>query len=111
MHRTIIVARINPNAEPDVAGVFAESDATQLPYELGVRRRSLYSLNDVYLHVIDFADDPVETLRRAPENPGFRKISADLRPYIRAYDEETWRTPQDAVAKEFYRWDASPLGK
>lgn len=107
MYRSIIVARIQPNAESAVAEVFANSDATSLPQELGVRRRSLYSLNDIYLHVVDFHQDPAETLRRAPDLPGFRQISTDLKPYIRAYDEENWRTPQDAVAKEFYRWDAS----
>jgi cyclase len=107
MHRTIIVAHIRPNAESSVAEVFANSDATSLPYELGVQRRSLYALNDLYLHVVDFHNDPVETLRRAPKLPGFQKISADLRPFIHAYDEENWKTPQDAVAKEFYRWDAT----
>ena len=107
MYRSIIVARIRPNAEPSVAQVFADSDATSLPHELGVARRSLYSLNDIYLHVIDMHNDPMETLRDAPKLPGFQQISANLRPYIHAYDEENWRKPQDAVAKEFYRWDAS----
>lgn len=104
MHRTIIVARIQPDCEPAVAQVFADSDATSLPHDLGVQRRALYSLSDVYLHVIDFRDDPAEALRRAPELPAFRKISADLSPFIRPYDEKNWRSPQDAVAREFYRW-------
>lgn len=106
MYRSIIVARIKPQAEPSVAQVFAKSDATTLPFDLGVQRRSLYSLNDIYLHVIDFHNDPEETLRKATDLPGFRQISAELRPYINAYDEENWKTPQDAVAKEFYRWEA-----
>lgn len=106
MHRTIIVARIQPDAEPAVAKVFADSDATNLPHELGVHRRTLYSLNDVYLHVIDFRPgaDPAEALRRAPQLPAFRQISQDLSAFIRPYDEHNWRSPQDAVAREFYRW-------
>jgi cyclase len=109
MNRTVIVARIAPGAQADVARVFAESDTTSLPHELGVAHRTLYSLNDVYLHVIDFADggDPAEALRRAPQLPAFRQISADLSRYIRPYDEATWRSPQDAVAREFYRWSAA----
>jgi cyclase len=107
MNRTIIVARIKPDAEPDVADVFARSDATSLPHDLGVERRSLYSLRDVYLHVIDFREDPEAALRRGPQLPGFRRISADLKPFISPYDEASWRSPQDAVAREFYRWSAT----
>ncbi|GIG63081.1 polyketide synthase [Longispora fulva] len=103
MHRTVIVARIKPMAEAAVAEVFGNSDATSLPYELGVEQRSLYSLNDIYLHVVDFREDPVETLRRATDLPGFRQISAELRPFISPYDPN-WAKPQDAVAREFYRW-------
>jgi len=107
MNRTIIVARIEPNAERAVADVFAASDATSLPHDLGVQHRALYSLQDIYLHVIDFNDDPAQALRKAQDLPGFRQISTDLRPYIKPYDELTWRTPQDAVAKQFYRWSAA----
>jgi cyclase len=106
MNRTVIVARIQPEAEPDVARVFAESDATALPRELGVEARSLYSLGDLYLHVIDFRGSPADALRRAPQLPAFRQISADLSTFIRPYDPATWRSPQDAVAREFYRWRA-----
>jgi cyclase len=107
MNRTIIVARIRPDAEPDVAEIFGKSDATSLPHELGVRQRTLYSLRDIYLHVIEFEHDPGQALRRGPELPGFRQISADLRPFIQPYDEANWRSPQDAMAREFYRWSAT----
>lgn len=106
MNRTIIVARIEPDAQRAVADVFAASDATSLPYDLGVQQRTLYSLQDIYLHVIDFNQDPGEALRKATQLPGFRQISDDLKPYIKPYDARTWRTPQDAVAKQFYRWAA-----
>jgi cyclase len=106
MNRTIIVARIAPDAQPAVAEIFKNSDATALPQELGVACRSLYSLGDLYLHAIDFRADPAEALRRARGLPAFEQISADLRPFIRPYDEATWRSPQDAVAREFYRWSA-----
>lgn len=106
MNRTIIVARIEPNAERSVADVFAASDATSLPYDLGVQQRTLYSLQDIYLHVIDFDQEPGEALRKAAKLPGFRQISEELKPFIKPYDPQTWRTPQDAVAKQFYRWSA-----
>ena len=106
MNRTIIVARIQPDAERAVANVFAASDATSLPHDLGVQQRALYSLQDIYLHVIDFREDPVQAMRRAQELPGFRQISDDLKPFIKPYDEKRWRSPQDAVANQFYRWSS-----
>jgi polyketide synthesis cyclase len=107
MNRMIIVARIQPDAESAVADIFAHSDATTLPHEMGVERRSLYSLGDIYLHAIDFSLDPAEAMRRAPGLPEFNRISTELRPFIKPYDEAKWRSPQDAVAREFYRWSAT----
>ena len=107
MNRTVIVARIRAGAEGTVAGIFEKSDATTLPHQIGVRHRSLYRLEDVYLHVVEFREDPATALLRARDLPAFQQISHDLSPYIRPYDEATWRSPQDAVAREFYRWSAT----
>jgi hypothetical protein len=104
MNRSVIVARIQPGEEKSVARIFAESDATDLPHDLGVKTRSLYSLGDLYLHVIEFRDDPSEALRKGPALPGFQQISEDLRAYIKPYDPKTWKSPADAVAREFYNW-------
>ncbi|GIF63717.1 polyketide synthase [Asanoa ishikariensis] len=104
MNRTVIVAKIQPDSQQSVAQIFAASDATSLPHDLGVRARSLYSLNDLYLHVIEFAEDPTEALRKGPGMAGFKQISDDLRAYIKPYDPQTWKSPQDAVAREFYHW-------
>jgi len=104
MNRTLIVARMDPSSESEVARIFAASDATSLPRQLGVTHRSLYRLDDVYIHLVEMDGDPAERLRTARGLPGFRQISADLDPYIRPYDPATWRSPQDALAREFYRW-------
>ena len=106
MNRTLIVARIRTGAHDKVASIFADSDATSLPHQVGVSRRSLYSLNDVYIHVVDMVGDPDQALRNARELPAFRRISTDLDPYIKPYDPATWRSPQDALAREFYSWSA-----
>ena len=106
MSRTIIVARIRPGTEREVARIFGASDATPLPEIIGVRQRSLYSLNDLYVHVVDIddGDEPQpETLERARALAGFKQVCEDLAPYISPYDS-TWGRPQDAVATEFYRW-------
>jgi cyclase len=105
MSRTLIVARIRPGAEPEVGRIFAASDATDLPAEIGVRERSLYSLHDVYVHVVDFATSDDRVLEHARTLPGFRQISHDLAPHISPYDP-AWARPQDAVARRFYHWRA-----
>jgi cyclase len=107
MHRTIIVARMRSDAQVAVAEIFQESDATSLPHQIGVQHRSLYSLGDIYLHVVEFRDDAEATLRRSRELPGFQQISQKLSAFIKPYDERNWRSPQDAVAREFYRWSAT----
>src|SRR4051812_35755298 len=105
MNRTLIVARIRPGTEPDVGRIFAASDATDLPAEIGVQERSLYSLHDVYVHVVDFAAGDQPPLERARALPGFRQVSRDLTPFISAY-HPSWERPQDAVARRFYHWRA-----
>jgi cyclase len=106
-NQMIIVARIKPGAEPNVARIFGESDAGPLPAELGVTGRWLYSLEDVYLHLLERTDASfADAMRQNHDKPAFAKIMDDLSPYISAYSPDTWRSPVDAVAKEFYRWRA-----
>jgi hypothetical protein len=106
MSRTLIVARIRPGTESEVGRIFAESDATDLPTEIGVQERSLYSLHDIYVHVIDFGAGSKGSLEHARALPGFQQISRDLAPFISPYDPG-WTRPQDAVAQRFYHWRAS----
>ncbi|MCZ7429075.1 TcmI family type II polyketide cyclase [Micromonospora sp. WMMA1949] len=105
MDRSLIVAKVVPTAEDRVAEIFAESDATELPGLVGVRHRSLYRLHDLYVHLLETetpAQGAVEDNRGHPE---FVRISERLRPYISPY-LPTWRSPRDAMAHCFYRYDA-----
>ena len=104
-NQTAIVARIKPDAEPDVARIFGESDAGPLPAQMSVTGRWLYSIDDVYLHLLERIDD-ASLADAIHDNPAFVKIMDDLSPYISAYSPDAWRSPEDAVAKEFYRWRA-----
>ncbi|MGX4653899.1 TcmI family type II polyketide cyclase [Micromonospora sp. SCSIO 07396] len=105
--RTVIVARIKPGAEPTVAQIFAESDAGELPTLMGVTGRWLYSIDDVYLHVLERTGETFAgAVRQEHDQPAFAKIMDDLSPYISAYDPDSWESPLDAVATEFYRWRA-----
>lgn len=105
VHRTLIVARISDGAKNAVADLFARSDATDLPHQVGVRERTLFEFHGLYFHLID-ADSDVRTgVEAIRDDPTFVKLSADLEPYISPYDPQQWRSPADAMARSFYHWE------
>ncbi|MEV4812416.1 TcmI family type II polyketide cyclase [Micromonospora avicenniae] len=111
MDRSLIVAKVVPTAEAQVAQIFADSDATELPYLAGVRHRSLYRLHDLYVHLLETELPGDTAVQAARGHPEFDRVSARLRPYISPYSP-TWRSPRDAMAHCFYRFDAAaPIGR
>ena len=111
VRRNLIIAKIKPGSEQEVANIFAESDTTELPGLVGVRHRSLFVLEDVYVHLIETDDDFDESVGNVRAHPLFQEISKKLEPYIQPYNPETWHSPKDATAREFYSWDAQSMGK
>ncbi|MFF9852798.1 TcmI family type II polyketide cyclase [Streptomyces litmocidini] len=108
MHSTLIVARMDPGSDVDVAKLFAEFDATEMPHLMGTRRRQLFAYRGLYFHLQDFdTDNGGELIEQAKTDPRFIRISDDLKPFIEAYDPLTWRSPADAMATRFYSWEAS----
>jgi cyclase len=107
MHRTLIVAKIAPGAETAVARIFAESDRTHLPEIAGVVRRSLYSLGDLYVHLLETQDAGRAVLDEVRSDEEFVRVSERLTPFIRPY-LDTWASPPDAVAHRFYHFERSP---
>jgi cyclase len=103
--RGVIVAKIKPGAEDKVAEIFARSDESELPQLAGVRHRSLFVLDDVYIHYVETDEDFEGAVDQVREHPLFKEISRELDAYITPYDPETWRSPKDATAREFYSWD------
>jgi cyclase len=106
MEKTLIVARMLPGSEQDIASVFAASDATELPRRIGVQSRTLFRFHDLYMHLIE-AEQPLSAaVDSRREDPLFREVSENLAPFVSAYDPDTWRMPSDAMAKAFYRWQS-----
>jgi hypothetical protein len=105
---TVIVQRMKPGSEEDIARVFAESDAGGLPTETGVTGRWLYSMEDVFVHLLEQDVEKAAAVRGNHESmrPAFAKVMADLAPYVSPYRPETWRGPGDSVARVFHRWTA-----
>jgi cyclase len=104
--RGVIVAKIKPGSAEKVAEIFARSDKSELPALAGVHHRSLFVLDDVYIHYVETAEDFEAAVDEVREHPLFKEISRELDAYITPYDPETWRSPKDATALEFYSWDA-----
>jgi len=108
MHSTLIVARMEPNAQADVARLFADFDSTQMPHLMGTRRRQLFLYRGLYFHLQDFEDDQGgERIEAAKTDERFVRISEDLKPFIGAFDPATWKSPADAMATRFYHWDGT----
>jgi cyclase len=99
---------MDPGSSVDVAKLFAEFDAGDMPHRMGTRRRQLFSYRGLYFHLQDFdSDNGGELIEQAKADPRFIRISDDLKPFIGAYDPATWRSPADAMATRFYHWEAS----
>jgi cyclase len=108
VHSTLIVARMEMPSSADVARIFADFDKTETPHCMGTRRRQLFTYRGLYFHLQDFdEDDGGKRIQEAKADPRFIKISEDLTPFIDAYDPATWRSPADAMAQRFYRWEAA----
>jgi cyclase len=105
--RGCIVAKIKPGSEEEVAKLFRESDESELPRLAGVRHRSLFVLEDVYIHYVELDEDLAESVEGIRDHPLFKEISRRLDDYITPHNPDTWRSPKDAQALEFYSWDPS----
>ncbi|MFI2190078.1 TcmI family type II polyketide cyclase [Streptomyces sioyaensis] len=110
MHHALIVARMAPGSAPDIAEVFRASDRTELPHLVGVKRRTLFQFGDVYLHLIESDRPPGPEIAKVAEHPEFRNVSERLSAFVSAYDPETWRSPKDAQAQQFYSWQCAGSG-
>lgn len=103
MHRTLIVARMDPADARDVAGVFAESDGTELPHLVGVSRRTLFAFHNLYFHLVEADADIATNLYRERKSELYQDVNTKLSQFISPFDPN-WKEPKDAMAVPFYSW-------
>ncbi|GHF22089.1 TcmI family type II polyketide cyclase [Streptomyces morookaense] len=103
MHRSLIVARLKPDKADDIARIFAESDATELPHMIGVSRRALFRFHGLYFHLVEADEDITPNLYRARSHPLYEDINTRLAQCVEPYDPG-WKEPKDAMAEPFYVW-------
>jgi cyclase len=106
MHRTLIVARMEPDQVDAVAELFAESDATDLPHMIGVSRRTLFRFHELYFHLVEADGDVTPSLYQARGHPLYTDLSDRLAQHLKPYDPN-WQEPKDAMAQPFYTWSAT----
>lgn len=103
MHRTLIVARMDPADAPNVAEAFAASDGTELPHMIGVSRRTLFAFHNLYFHLVEADQDIAPGLYKARSHPLYGELNKKLSESISPFDPG-WREPKDAMAVPFYSW-------
>ncbi len=99
VRRGVIIAKIKPGSEDKVAEIFAESDGPTCPRLAGVTHRSLFVLEDVYIHYVEMEEDFEQAVDQVRDHPLFKEISRKLDEHITPYNPETWRSPKDATAR------------
>lgn len=104
MHTTLIVARHLPGSEGEIARLFAASDATGLPAEIGVHTRKLFTFHDVYIHLVESPAPVGAAIDKAHGNPEFQRLSTALDAYIQPFTG-SWGTAERASARQFYQWE------
>ncbi|GAA3882012.1 TcmI family type II polyketide cyclase [Saccharothrix violaceirubra] len=105
MHRTLIVARVDPRDTDAVAEVFAESDATALPARIGVTGRTLFRFHGLYFHLVEADEDIRRNLYAHRDSALYQDVNTKLSRFVSPYDPD-WKEPADAMATPFYRWTA-----
>lgn len=110
-YQALMVRRFDPRDASEVAQIFTEHDRSELPELIGVQRRTLFQLEDLYLHLVESDVDFVARLHQATTHPLFRDIDTRLATLLNAYTSETG-TMTSSAAQPFYRWPApAPAGE
>ncbi len=100
---TLIVARLDPRHTGEVARLFGESDAGDLPHLVGVTSRTLFSFHGLYFHHIQSEGPVGPKLRELRDKPIFSELNEALSPLVHPYSPD-WQEPRDAMATPFYHW-------
>lgn len=105
MFSVVFVGTMTDGAAPELAALFSEFDASDLPILARLSRRQMYSYYDLHINVLDFAGEPdaakIEDLKADPRvaehQRKLNELVAPLRP-------ESWHGVADSAATPFYLW-------
>lgn len=111
MHRLLVIGRVLPGREDELAKIFAEADGGDLPSATGVRHRSIYRIGDLYLHLTE-TDSTRTQVEQGQDHPALLRVADRLAECTTPYPVPEQYVPQSvtphhATASCFYRWEAS----
>ncbi len=107
-HQALMIRRFDPADADRIAAIFASHDQSNLPRQIGVQRRTLFQLEDLYLHLVESDVDFLANLHSARNHPLFQQIDSQLAPLLAGYSPAT-ATMGSSAAQPFYRWSADAV--
>lgn len=105
-YRALMIRKMRPESAAEVARHFNAHDQTELPYELGATRRTLFRYHDLYLHLIEATDGFPDRLFAAQQRAEFQTIDNPLSRLLIPYRDGELSMRQ-AQAEPFYEWVAN----
>ncbi|WP_369395548.1 TcmI family type II polyketide cyclase (plasmid) [Streptomyces sp. CG1] len=109
MQRVLFIDRMRPDDAPEVAKIWTEHDATGLPGEIGVARRTLYRFRGLYVHMVEARDgieqDLTDRILAARTHPEFTRTRDALADFLTPYAPDC-HSLADTRAEAFYHWRA-----
>lgn len=102
--RALMVMRMDPRHADAVAELFTEHDKGDMPYEVGISRRTLFRYQDLYMHLIEADTDVFGKLLAARARADFQDVNRRLAAYLERYAPDEMHDLQDSRAIPFYTW-------
>lgn len=101
MYSGMIIGRLRPGAKKEeIIDAFQRSDTTELPHMIGVSRRSVFLLGDIYVHLVE-AEMPIsDVLNAMKDHPLFIDVKQELDGCIAPLAPELY----PGIATEIYSW-------
>ncbi|MBI3898411.1 MAG: TcmI family type II polyketide cyclase [Gammaproteobacteria bacterium] len=95
--------RYIPGSRAQISKAFAESDSTDLPWLVGVKRRSIWALGDVYVHYVEAERPMKDIIEHFRTHPLYMDVKAKVDRCVEPLADHL----RPGLAKEIYRWEAA----
>lgn len=104
MFNGMIIGRLRPGAQKeDIIRAFQSSDGTELPRLIGVSKRRVFLLGDIYVHLVEAEMPLTDVLNEMKDHPLFVAIKQELDCYVAPLAPELY----PGIAEEIYSWSAN----
>ncbi|MBI3898407.1 MAG: TcmI family type II polyketide cyclase [Gammaproteobacteria bacterium] len=97
--RGLAILRLKPGTEEQVINAFAESDKTDLPWLAGMKRRSIWVLDDLFVHYVESERPMKDVIEHFRTHPLYMDVKSKV-------DQCVEPLADRRLAREIYRWEA-----